>query len=138
MNRRTSRGGKLEKAFKGLSVVVATFVALPTQLLFLTPVPAYAHGHGHDDGDDGKITICHATGNDASTTFIEKNPDKSANVGGHAGEEHHDGRDIIPPFDYEGGSFPGQNWDEDGQAIYNNDCEVPEEGFYGNNLLCIL
>lgn len=36
--------------------------------------------------------------------------------------------DIIPPYDYPGdenheaGSYPGLNWTEAGQAIYNNDC----------------
>ena len=39
--------------------------------------------------------------------------------------------DIIPPFYYDDGGeepafFPGLNWDADGQAIYENDCVMPE------------
>ena len=117
MKKRASLGGKLEKAYKGLSLVVATFVALPTHFLFLTPVPvAYAHGAPE------KLTICHATGNG----YVANQPNKTADAGVHAGIEHQEGRDIIPPFDYDGGSFPGQNWDEEGQAIYRNDCVEPE------------
>jgi hypothetical protein len=69
-----------------------------------------------------KVTICHATGNG----FIVNEPNKTADAGGHAGLGHQDGEDIIPPFDYEAhantpaGHFDGQNWDAEGQAIWND------------------
>jgi hypothetical protein len=43
-------------------------------------------------------------------------------LNGHAG--HPD--DIIPPFEYDGGSFPGLNWDAAGQSIYGSGCVLPE------------
>lgn len=41
--------------------------------------------------------------------------------------------DIIPPFDVDGNSYDGPpqtslNWTTDGQAIWNNNCNVPETG----------
>jgi LPXTG-motif cell wall-anchored protein len=52
---------------------------------------------------------------------------------GHLGASHQDGRDIIPPFDYDvngnGTIEPNetfsQNWDAEHIAIYDNGCEVP-------------
>ncbi|GAA2836973.1 hypothetical protein GCM10010471_18610 [Leucobacter komagatae] len=74
-----------------------------------------------------KVTICHATGADGK--WVENSPDKSGDLNGHVG--HQDGRDIIPPFTYvEAGvthEFAGQNWDEEGQAIYNNGCKTPKD-----------
>jgi len=34
--------------------------------------------------------------------------------------------DIIPPYEFDGGSFPGMNW-EDGEAIHDAGCQGPEE-----------
>lgn len=34
--------------------------------------------------------------------------------------------DIIPPYEYDGGSFPGMNW-EDGEAILEAGCQGPDE-----------
>lgn len=80
-----------------------------------------------------KIDICHAT--DSQTNpYIVNQPDKSADVGGHDG---HNGPiwffgvtvawgDIIPPFNYIGGSYAGKNWTTEGQAIYQNDCNIPK------------
>ncbi len=34
--------------------------------------------------------------------------------------------DIIPPYEYAGGTYPGMNW-EDGAAIHEADCQGPEE-----------
>jgi hypothetical protein len=60
--------------------------------------------------------------------WVKISPDANGTVSGHAGMDHQDGRDIIPPFEYEDGEetlmFPGQNWDAEGQAIYYNDCEM--------------
>ncbi|UTX52264.1 DUF11 domain-containing protein [Leucobacter aridicollis] len=69
--------------------------------------------------------ICHATGADGK--WVTNEPAKSGDLNGHVG--HQDGRDIIPPFSYEEDGqmveFPGQNWDEAGQAVYNNGCKSP-------------
>ena len=82
---------------------------------------------------DDKVTICHATSSH-SNPYNEEEPNKSADVSGH---DDHDGEiwypgiekewgDIIPPFAYIGGTYPGQNWTTDGQSIWNNDCNLPK------------
>lgn len=79
---------------------------------------------GNDKHDD-KVKLCHATGKG----WVVLNVDKNGAVAGHAGWHHQKGMDIIPPFSYKKGwqtvNFPGQNWDEQGQAIWNNDCQKP-------------
>lgn len=35
--------------------------------------------------------------------------------------------DIIPSYEYDGGTYPGMNWDEAGQAIHEADCQGPQE-----------
>ena len=84
-----------------------------------------------------KVTICHAT--DADThPYVVNQPAEDGDVSGHA---DHTGPvwdstlkaagtkwgDIIPPFTFPGGSYPGLNWDTAGIAIYNNGCKVPGE-----------
>jgi hypothetical protein len=79
-----------------------------------------------------KIDICHSTGSD-SNPYVVNQPDKTADAGGHAG---HTGPiwspgaetwgDIIPPFDFDGGHFDGLNWTAEGQAIYQNKCNIPD------------
>lgn len=82
---------------------------------------------------NSKIDICHAN-NSHSNPYIVNQPDKSGDVSGHA---DHTGPiwypginetwgDIIPPFSYIGGTYPGLNWDAEGQAIYNNGCTFPK------------
>jgi hypothetical protein len=84
------------------------------------------------------VTICHAT--DSNThPYVTEHPAKDGgDIDGHS---THTGPiwdatlkaqgiqwgDIIPPFDFEGGSYPGLNWDAAGQAIYNNGCKIPDE-----------
>lgn len=68
------------------------------------------------------VRICHATGDH----YQDISPSAEGVINGHVGPSHQDGRDIIPPFYY--GEpiqyFPGQNWDAEGQAIWNNNCEI--------------
>ena len=85
---------------------------------------------------DEEITICHADANPQQPYGpgpISPSVNSILNQNGHAG---HDGPvffpgiqeqwgDIIPPFVHENGSFPGLNWDSDGQAIFFNNCQVP-------------
>jgi uncharacterized repeat protein (TIGR01451 family) len=39
-----------------------------------------------------------------------------------SGHDSHDD-DIIPPFRYDGGTYPGKNWDLEGQATWYYDCQ---------------
>ena len=85
---------------------------------------------------DEEITICHADANPQQPYGpgpISPSVNSILNQNGHAS---HDGPvffpgiaeqwgDIIPPFEHENGSFPGLNWDSDGQAIFFNDCQFP-------------
>lgn len=71
--------------------------------------------HNPPDDHDKKITICHATGS-------ESNPYRQITISlkglnGHTGHQH--GEDIIPDNKVLPG---GQNWNEEGQATYNNNC----------------
>ena len=78
------------------------------------------------------ITICHATGAHTNP-YVTHTPAKTADAGGHDG--HKGGvwfagitvewGDIIPPFDYDGGTYPGLNWTTAGQAFWNNGCNQP-------------
>jgi len=78
------------------------------------------------------IDICHATGAH-NNPYIVNSPSRSGDVSGH--DDHNgpiwfpginvDWGDIIPPFDYVGGSYPGQNWDAYGQLFYQNNCNKP-------------
>jgi hypothetical protein len=98
----------------------------------LLAVPAVA------TADTATVAICHADRAD-SHPYVLNEPAKSGDVSGHAEHtgpvwnaglkaEHDSWGDIIPEFDYvEDGvtkHFPGLNWDEAGQAIHANGCEV--------------
>ena len=58
------------------------------------------------------VTICHATGS-SSNPYVRISPSASGVFHGHLG--HQDGRDIIPPFTYDGQTY-SQNWDTAGQG----------------------
>ena len=84
-----------------------------------------------------KIKICHAT-SAHDNPYNNANASMDGDVQGH--DSHHGNNpsriwypniqgswdDIIPPFTYYGGSYPGKNWDEYGQSVYNNDCTIPK------------
>lgn len=86
---------------------------------------AIAKGGDDEEEEFEDVDICHATG--AVDHWVMVPASASGDVNGHAGMDHQDGRDIIPPFEYSHdgmiAEFPGQNWDAEGQAIYYNDCE---------------
>lgn len=92
-------------------------------LQFVGPVRAVDVDH-----TNGPVTVCHYT----QTHYVVNTPNKSGNVGGHDNHSH----DIIPPFSYWqhfGGQngfwlflpYPGKNWTTEGQAVWNNGCEIP-------------
>ncbi|MCK5296350.1 MAG: fibronectin type III domain-containing protein [Alphaproteobacteria bacterium] len=65
--------------------------------------------------------ICHATPPDtASNGWVKNTP---ATLGVIQGHVSNDRADIVPPF----GNFQGLNWDTAGQAVWNNDCEEPNQ-----------
>ena len=100
----------------------------------------------HPQGQNCKVTICHR--HDSVTNPYNKEDVDVDSVGGGKDEgqgDHttHTGPvatsesqaqglkdsdekwgDIIPPF----GDFEGYNWDAQGQAVYNNDCNYPTGG----------
>lgn len=76
-------------------------------------------------GDEDNVTLCHATASE-SNPFVIITTDSAGAFNGHLGGDHQDGEDIIPPFEWEGVTY-SQNWDEEGQAIFNNGCEPVEE-----------
>jgi len=60
-----------------------------------------------------KIDICHFSSHyDAKPVSV----DQITGPNGHGKETD----DIIPPFDYEDGHYPGHNWTAAGQAIWND------------------
>ncbi len=72
-----------------------------------------------------KVTFCHATPpHNAAQGWVEITT--SVNAFFNAGHVDH-AADIVPPFSYvkqgETVSFPGMNWDADGQAIFDNGCQ---------------
>jgi hypothetical protein len=85
-----------------------------------------------------KVEICHATSS-YKNPYIINEPNANGDVSGHADHigpifypeipKHTEWGDIIPPFYYgdpeDPSFFPGLNWDEEGQAIYENDCVIP-------------
>lgn len=79
-----------------------------------------------------KVDICHATGSH-DNPYSDAKASMTADAGGHDG---HNGPvwypginvtwgDIIPPFDYDGGRYPGKNYDAYGQSILENGCKIP-------------
>lgn len=95
----------------------ALLVALGAALLvFATPATATAD----------KVAICHATGSE-SNPFVLIEPSAAGVYNGHLGADHQNGEDIIPPFTYQDHVY-SQNWDSEGQAIFDNDCEVADPG----------
>ena len=72
------------------------------------------------------VNICHAAGNGK---YVSNSPDVDSIISGEGHGGHPE--DIIPPFDYEPkgdetGHYPGQNWNEEGEAIHSNGCVAPD------------
>ncbi len=90
------------------------------------------------EGDPHKVTICHATHSETNP-YVEITVDHAA-VDGEKNNDHShhtgpiwypgakadgvDWGDIIPPVE---GVNPGQNWTEEGEDLWENDCQIPDE-----------
>ncbi len=77
-----------------------------------------------NDPECKKVTICHwneGQGNQGSYLEIDVSVQSIVNPNGHATHEN----DIIPPFDYDGGSFPGLNQDLEVEGCGE---QLPTEG----------
>ena len=108
------------KAFALVAVLALVLGMLPTQTFAQQPV----NPGGNPNLVVPKVKICHATGNG----YVKNSPASTADAVGHAGMSHQRGNDIIPPFDIiDGGTFVGQNWNAEGQAIWNADCKTTGE-----------
>ncbi|MEK7569731.1 MAG: peptidoglycan-binding domain-containing protein [Patescibacteria group bacterium] len=92
--------------------------------------------HDPFDGDEQeKVDICHLEGNDTYNPAPDVSINAVLDETGHGGHEG----DIIPPFHYEeDGSYPGQNWDDEGQAIWENDCEILDGDGEGTGSITIV
>ena len=66
-----------------------------------------------------RVTLCHREG---GPNWVRITVAAPAAVNGHA--RNHD-LDVIPPFTWSGGEFPGQNWDAAGQEIFQRGCVGP-------------
>jgi hypothetical protein len=86
-----------------------------------------------------KQLICHRTNSDTNP-YVQINPDINSIVIKKSGHDSHNGPvwnptlkdqkikwgDIIPPFDWGNGEhYDGKNWDADGIAIWENNCNIP-------------
>jgi len=83
----------------------------------------YAHYFGVSP--EKKVTICHSTSSDTNPyNKIEvsiNSVSKCQDVNGHGSDIN----DIIPIFSFDECTYPGKNLDATGQAILDNNCEVP-------------
>jgi hypothetical protein len=97
-------------------------VTTPTETAQPTPTETPTTDPLPDD-TDRKIEICHATHPRAEAYEAMEVP-ITAILAGHG---QHEG-DIIPPIAYVknglAGGYPGNRWNEEGIAIYNNGCTV--------------
>jgi uncharacterized repeat protein (TIGR01451 family) len=62
-----------------------------------------------------QVEICHAPPTPKRTLVSVDSILRESGHDAHAG-------DIIPPFRYDGGTYPGKNWDAEGQATWYYDC----------------
>ena len=92
-------------------------------------------------GEGDKLEICHATDADNNPYVLNEPAINSEGYPGPNGKGHadhtgpiwspgttEDWGDIIPPYYYEPTDFhyPGLNWTAEGQAIYENGCNIPD------------
>jgi uncharacterized repeat protein (TIGR01451 family) len=103
-------------------------ISLLLSTMYLAAIPVLA-----TPGDEHKATICHRT-NSETNPYVQITVDYAALDGDKKNDHsHHEGPvwypgakaagvkwgDIIPPIE---GVNPGQNWTDEGRAIYDNGC----------------
>ncbi len=106
----------------------------PTPKLFQNFYLSEGIGPNDPPPVDGNVDICHANVSQQNP-YTGMSPTEDDVVSLHADHsgpvffpEADSWGDIIPPFDYGDDdelSFPGLNWNAEGQEIYFNDCDVP-------------
>lgn len=72
-----------------------------------------------------QVTICHATGsqnNPYNKITVDDDAVDGQGNSDHNRSSHQNGEDIIPPGFWD---FNGRNWTQQGQAIWNNNCNIP-------------
>ena len=83
----------------------------------------------------GTLTICHATSSNTNP-YNQESPNIKNDGSLDGGHLNHTGPvwfsgitvswgDIIPPYVSGNFNYPGLNWTTDGQAFYNNSCNIP-------------
>ncbi len=93
----------------------------------LTAEYSHTFNFTNETCDSGEVAICHATGEGTDGKFVLIEHLSAAGAyNGHLGTSHQHGRDIIPPFAFNGNIY-SQNWDTIGQAIFRAGCNVPEQ-----------
>ena len=126
---------------KGLGVLAAAMLAAVSLVVGATSAAGVLVPPDPNVEVD-KVTICHRT-NANTNPYVINEPAAEGDVEGHADHtgpvwdetlkaQHIKWGDIIPPFTFDGGFFPGLNWDAEGEAIYRNDCqpvEPPDQEF---------
>lgn len=96
-------------------VLYGFMIACIVALLFWFVIPAFA--------TNNNVTICHKNnGNGWSQISVDPSAINGIGNGDHNSIHHQNGQDIIPPGYWD---ITGRNWNTQGQAIYNNNCNIP-------------
>lgn len=136
----------LERFFAAFTVFSLVITLIPISARAQQPEVQGVNNPSHEEVDDPEITICHATRSNTHP-YDEQSPSVEAILAGH---DDHDGPvwfdgtteawgDIIPPFEYDGGSYAGKNWTTEGQAIWNDGCgeEDDDDGDDGEGMITV-
>ena len=102
-----------------LSARILAVLAMLSLIASLVPMQAFAVHDPFGGVEQTSVLFCHQVGNGSYNT---PNSSVTATGGqvslpqGHSNNQH--SGDIIPPFHFAGGSYPGQNWNASTQDIW--------------------